>query len=46
MSEDNNDTNLGFADLETYNKENENMNKNDIHFLYYENCENKNTKCL
>jgi hypothetical protein len=43
LREDNNDINLGFADLETYNKENENMSKNNIHFLYYENSENKNT---
>jgi len=43
LREDNNDINLGFADLETYNKENENMSKNNIHFLYYENSENNNT---
>jgi len=43
IREDNNDINLGFADLETYNKENENTDKNNIHFLYYENSENKNT---
>jgi hypothetical protein len=49
MREDNNDVNVGFENLEAYYKDNdatnddENRNENNIHFLYYENSENKNT---